>query len=917
MLALGPLSFASPLALGGLLVLPVLWWMLRAMPPAPQRVRFPALRFLAQLLASEETARRTPLWLMLLRMLLAALVILAAARPLIEPRTTLAASERVILVVDEGWAAAPGWAERQRLMTDLVKAAERQGQAVLVLPTARTEPPTPPLRPQAAARALETVRDMQPKPWPTDRGQAADALDARAADDASSPSVVYWLSDGVASGGDPVDRRFFEALEKRGPVTAFMPAPGALPMVLRLADDQRAASLSVTVSRAAAGRGVGPDMADLRLVADDNSPIGSRTATFEGDRTAVDVDIELPAEWLGRLGRITIEGQNHAAATFLVDDRWRRRAVGIITDDQGPDTSVLGQFYYLERALAPHADVRKGTVKELLRRDASMLIAVDAVLDPDARDRLLPWVEAGGVLLQFAGPRLARAPADGVTLLPVRLRQGDRAIGGAMSWGKPGTLAPFDAGGPFSGLAVPYDIVINRQVLAEPSIDLVDRTWVRLQDGTPLVTAQRRGEGWLVLVHTTANAEWSNLALSGLFVDMLRRLAALGRGNAPADRPSILAPVELLDGFGRLRPPPADARAIPRSAVAQGVQVTAGPQHPPGFYGRSDDKIALNLAPSIPDPKPIVLPDGVHIEGYGDSTDIDLRPWLLGLALLIAIADFAISIAIRGLLPTRPGGRWRLAGRAGAVFLAAGLAVPLGHALAGTLKDAPVPAASLTTRLAYVITGDGEVDRISQAGLHGLGVVVNRRTAAELGEPVGVDPSTDELAFYPLIYWPLLSTQPAITGDSARRLQAYVGHGGMIVFDTQGRATDAATLRSLARVLDLPPLVPVPADHVLGRAYYLLDAFPGRWTGEPVWVQRGGGDDHNDGVTSVVVGRNDWAGAWAVDDTLRPLFAVVPGGERQRELANRFGINLVMHVLTGNYKADQVHLPAILERLGR
>jgi hypothetical protein len=918
MFALGPLSFASPLALGGLLFLPVLWWLLRAMPPAPQRVRFPAIRFLAQLLSSEETARRTPLWLMLLRMLLAALVILAAARPLIEPRTTLAASERMIIVVDDGWAAAPAWAERQRLLIDLIKMAERQDQAVLVLPTARSEPPAPPLRPLAAASALDAVRDMQPKPWPTDRGQAADALEARAADDASTPSVVYWLSDGVASGSAPVDERFFAALEKRGPVTAFMPAPGALPMVLRLADDQRAASLSVTVSRAATG----PGSADLRLVAEDNAPIGRRAVSFEGDRNAADIDIDLPAEWLGRLGRIIIEGQNHAAATFLVDDRWRRRAVGIITDAQGPDTSVLGQFYYLERALAPHADVRKGTVGDLLRRDASMLIAVDQVLDPDTRERLLPWVEAGGVLLQFAGPRLARAPADEAPLLPVRLRQGDRAIGGAMSWGTPGTLAPFDANSPFDGLAVPDDILIHRQVLAEPSIDLVDRTWLRLQDGTPLVTAQRRGDGWLVLVHTTANAEWSNLALSGLFVDMLRRLAALGRGTAPADRPTLLPPVEILDAFGRLQPPSADARPIPASAGtpgapgAQAAQVIAGPRHPPGFYGRTDDKIALNLAPSIPDPVPVVLPDGVGVEGYGDALDIDLRPWLLGFALVIAVLDFAISIAIRGLLPALPGGRTRLAGRTRAVIFAAALAVPLGHASAETLRDAPVPAASLTTRLAYVITGDGEVDAISRAGLHGLGIAVNRRTAAELGEPVGVNPATDELAFYPLIYWPLQSAQPEITSDAARRLRDYVRNGGMIVFDTRGAAADAGTLRSLARALDLPPLVPVPPDHVLGRAYYLLHEFPGRWTGQPVWVQRGG-DDRNDGVTAVVVGRNDWAGAWAVDDTQRPLFAVVPGGERQRELAQRFGINLVMHVLTGNYKADQVHLPAILERLGR
>jgi hypothetical protein len=74
----------------------------------------------------------------------------------------------------------------------------------------------------------------------------------------------------------------------------------------------------------------------------------------------------------------------------------------------------------------------------------------------------------------------------------------------------------------------------------------------------------------------------------------------------------------------------------------------------------------------------------------------------------------------------------------------------------------------------------------------------------------------------------------------------------------------------------------------------------------------------NDGVTPVIIGGNDWAAAWAVDGTGAALYPVGRGlaGQDQRELAYRFGINVVMHVLTGNYKSDQVHVPALLERLG-
>ena len=159
------------------------------------------------------------------------------------------------------------------------------------------------------------------------------------------------------------------------------------------------------------------------------------------------------------------------------------------------------------------------------------------------------WIEAGGLLLRFAGPHLAEQDDR---LLPVRLRRGGRTIGGALSWEQPAKLAPFDAASPFAGLAIPPDVTVSRQVLAEPDIDLAGKTWARLADGTPLVTAEQQGKGWIVLVHTTANAEWSNLALSGLFVEMLRRIVATSEGVAAAGE-ADLPPLETLDGLGRLQ----------------------------------------------------------------------------------------------------------------------------------------------------------------------------------------------------------------------------------------------------------------------------------------------------------------------------------------------------------------------------
>src|ERR1700738_1402748 len=102
MLALGSLAFVSPWLLLALAALPIIWWLLRVTPPAPRRLPFPAIRLLLGLVPREETPARTPLWLILLRTVLAALVILAVAHPLLNPESRLAGSGPVALVLDHG-----------------------------------------------------------------------------------------------------------------------------------------------------------------------------------------------------------------------------------------------------------------------------------------------------------------------------------------------------------------------------------------------------------------------------------------------------------------------------------------------------------------------------------------------------------------------------------------------------------------------------------------------------------------------------------------------------------------------------------------------------------------------------------------------------------------------------------------------
>jgi hypothetical protein len=888
--------FAAPWVLLALTALPLLWWLLRITPPAPRSEVFPAIRLLLGLAAVEETPARTPWWLLALRMAAAGLIIVGLARPILDAGAGLAGSGPLLLVVDDGWASAADWGPRMQAADGVLDQAERAGRRVALLATAADAsgdaPAASVVMPVAEARAR--LAALRPKPWPVDRALAAAAL-RRWGERGSAVYLADGLTDGAGWDG------LAQALGAVGPVVelrdAVAPARLLLPpkaeadrLVVRLAQVPRAVADRAAVL---AQSGDGRSLARVEL-------------QFAPGQGVAEAALKLPPELRNRLTRLVLAGPASAGGVALLDERWRRRPVGLLAGDETvADIPLSGPLYYIKRALAPYAELREGSLTQLLSRQLSVLVLADRVVaaGPE-QDAIEKWVEQGGLLLRFAGPRLAEHP-DG--LLPVTLLGGDRQLGGAMSWSKPAELAPFAAESPFAGLAVPAEVKVHQQVLARPDAQLAGHTWARLSDGTPLVTEAVRGAGRIVLFHVTANADWSDLPLSGLFVQMLRRMVDLSVGVSGAEDASgvKLAPVETLDGFGQPGAPPPVAGALTAAELARALP---SPRHPPGLYGPESGRRVLNLATHLGVPVAAAEIGGARQERLGAAAPERAQaPWLIAAALALLAVDLLVSLRLRGLFRAS---------------IAAGMVLMLGMGGAQAALN-PDTNPALVTRLAYLVTGDARLDGISKAGLEGLSEQVNQRTNAVLAAPAPVVPGEDDLSFYPLIYWPISADQPAQSGAAVAALNDYMAHGGIIVIDTrnggsgEGFAAGAdAALPRIAAGLAIPPLAPLTPQHVLAHSFYLLQDFPGRYTGATVWVQRDQ-DRSNDSVSPVIIGGHDWAAAWAVDADGRNPYATIPGGARQRVIAYRFGVNLVMYALTGNYKGDQVHVPAILERLGQ
>jgi hypothetical protein len=936
-----PLGFAQPLVLLGLLSLPALWWLLRLMPPRPRRISFPPTRLLFDIAPREETPARTPWWLTLLRLTLAALVIIAAAGPQWNPPLeTATGAAPIALLVDDGWTAAAAWNARMRTAEDLISRAEADNRGVAVVPLSE---PGRDISLETPGAARVRLRQIKPKPHGVER---ADVLPQITRFLSAAPSVeIVWLSDGVDLGRA---KEFVEGLARAAdqrPVTVV--DGGVRPAYALAAADNAAGALSVKVLRAAGGS---IDNGVVRALDLKGLPLGEARFAFAADDRETEARVDLPVEIRNDIARLEIAGERSAGAVQLLDKRWRRRTVGVVSGATA-DTAqpLLDSTYYLSRALNPFADVRLAegvsptdAVARFLDQNLPLLILADVgTVAGEARERLTKWIDNGGVLVRFAGPRLAAADDD---LVPVKLRRGGRILGGSLSWDKPEPLTGFSHDSPFNGMAVPNDVTVTRQVLAEPDSELNDHTWATLGDGTPLVTAAKRGKGMIVLFHVTADTRWSDLPLSGAFVDMLKRLVGLAGSTTvaaetgaavPATTRDAVPPTRVLDGFGAFEPPPSTARPVP-----SGFNRRATADHPPGFYGPPEGLLAVNTL--LPADRPAAIdfaPLHARLEPYRISEPRDLRaPTLLAAFALLAIdalVVFSLAGGVQRLLPRR-----RVAA---SLLLVAGLAaaatlVPSLPGRADPVADDFAMKSTLETRLAYVVTGDSEVDGISKAGLQGLTMFLAQRTALEAGEPIGLDIGRDELAFFPLIYWPIVPGAPRPSAEALARIDAYMKQGGTVLFDTrdalmappgpggEARSPGMVELRSILSSLDIPELEPVPRDHVLTKTFFLLRDFPGRYSTGQLWVEAlpAEGEEEQsrparagDGVSSIIITSNDLAGAWALRPDGQPMLPVVPGDPRQREFAFRAGVNIVMYTLTGNYKADQVHIPALLERLGQ
>ena len=973
---IGAFLIHAPWALLAVALLPVLWWLIRFLPPPPRRVWFPPLTLLEGLRSATRARIHPNHWLLLLRMLICVLILAAMADVfyLRDLAAHLGRESVRLIVIDNGWSSATGWQERIEALERLLDEAERDQRNVLLLASAEDIDEMS-FDPASAATVHLLANELEPRPWKSDRNALAQRLNSLVDD--FSPEWLdgiepIWIDDGIeekrGAGGAEALASTLLRLGESGVAPRRLShtySDGNALLALRPSmpsEDADAFLLSLGVTQR--------DITEkINITVDAFDSNGKRVAREEvkldSNARETPLHFDLPLLSSSKIAQIAVQGQASAATVLLQGSSTHRLPVALL--DSNPSQSERPYFsglYYLRRALAPFAQPRTASIAsrgsdsspiEQLLEEAPAIVILDDVarMTPPERRILTDWVERGGILIRFAGTNTAQAQTSDDTdeLLPVRLRSDERVLGGTLSWDAPRRLGQFEEDSPFYGLDVPDEVTVSRQILSLPDSTGIGQeraqVWAKLSDGSPLVSARPKGRGLLVFFHVTAAPNWSNLPLSGLYVDMFRRILRLSPGPiAPAQTSSdsslatrstdaanreSLRPFLTLDGFGVLGAPPVSARAFETDEL-NFIQASA--QHPPGFYGNAGALEAVNV---LGENDRIIALENAGSNALGsipalpllERGALSLTPYLLWIAFVLLLLDSAI--ALRSLRPAFA------PVRAASVVVMLAMATPAfaqSTSNNNNVAPIPVPEALRSFTLAYVKTGNTQVDNMSRDGLRGLAQELQKRTTvysdipegARPPDPIGVNIERDELSYFPLLYWPVTPEQSTLSTRGRVKLAEYLRFGGMVLFDTrdrhlgtsslQGGATEGeSALRRLLEGIDVPPLMPASSAHALGKSFYLLDEFPGRYAGGRVWVAASEGESGSRNVSPVVIGGHDWAAAWAINAFDRPMVLPLPGRERQREIARRFGVNLVLYALTGNYKQDQVHLPILLERL--
>ncbi len=892
------IGFANFYALFGLLLTPIIWIIVKAFPPKPKSYNFSSFFLLEKIDYDAPKNQKTPLWLVVFRIFFFILIVLFFSKPFLKNNNSFGDKkyEKYLIVVDTGWSMAKDWNKYKELVQEISQEAEKNKKKILFFHSK--------LNSYKDVKTFETnyafrnyLENLYPLPLQFKEG----SLDKLIQDESLfKNSKIFIISSKFDFHNFNSYYKKF-SLIKNNSNNYYYISPLDTILIIN--------SLKVTKDKIICevlrlGENNLEQKFFLNIKTVNNEIVYKNKHIMKENENKKIINLSFPTEVFNQIKSIRIVGQNHAGAIYYFDDFSKKKNIAILNDNEFyKESPLLSPVYYIKKSLEAKHNIKIEKIDNIIKQKFSTIIIPETVIIPNEYNKKLnEWLLEGGTLIRFSGERLVEEksnflPSQG-TYSKIRNIEGQLTINNNLF------ISDFEKDSIFTGLQIPKDITINKQLIFDSYPKQIN-VLAKLNDNTPLVSMKKLGEGKIILFHIGANNNWSNLPISSLFPDMINRVLLFSKNYNSSDLKNLTLNKEM-DGFGNLVLP---KKIITFDSFDKLKTLKPSTNNPPGKYENNQISIALNLSTNINQQQSEKVYTNI-LSNYSFKNTKDLSSIILKIILTMFILDILLTIMIKNNVNFSK------------IFAKRNNLILIILFFLTLIKLDSVSANE--TFLAYIKIENTKINNISENGLETIRNLLTTRTSINPKGVIGLDIKSDHIYRYPFIYWPLTKNLLSIKKPEIIKIKNYLNNGGIFFFDIIGFSRKNLNLkekkfqeiRNFLNAIGANELSIIPEGHTLTKSFYLLNKFPGKWDNRILFVENSN-LQYKDGVSSVILGFNDWAKAWAVDNNNLPLFPVVPGGERQRELSYRFGINIAMYALTGNYKSDQIHSKSILKRLSK
>ena len=908
-MSINNIAFTYPFALLLLLFSPVIWKILKSKPLTVELKKFPAISLISKIKSVDNTFENNSLLIIILRFLIFILLVIALSKPYFRNVAKNNELQQVLLIVDDSWESGISWYSKIEKIKGLLDSNSLENISYSLVTSSKVnEEKFKFLKNKNSSEILAFINSIKPNSWNSDFSELFKFLEPNL----KNFERIFWFTESLIS----ESKKSFFLKIKDNNLKIIETSNKDLPPLIFLKEQEIKGNYNFEIyDFSNFYKNVVIDCYDIkdRLILRKNVK-GSDKSNANWNIT--EVTLEISKEFDDSIIYFHFNNLMSSTAKIIKTNISGQKKIGIIQPNYSKKMREFSRAnFYIENAMKSNHDISIGSASDLISRKISLMFSDDSDSSIISEEKkIIDWIENGGTFVKFGGDKF----------LNTINKKLDKRFFGAfepesdpinldheLSFRKDLSIKKFKKGSLFYGLVVPEKIKINKYIELKKDLEFKNfQHLAYLENGAPLITEFEIGKGKLVFFHIPANTNWSTLPFSILFVNILEKLNLYSKGVKKNSNNQIFKPFKILDGLGGFEDPSLNTMNL-NSKDLKDNTYPLNYQNPPGIYKNKSDVYGLNIPNYLKDKKySFSFPDEYLINEFDKFEVKNLRKNIIFCILFLFLLETLLTLQNRDIFKIK-------LFRSSTKFL--GLILIITTVLTFKVQSADEVINKVnTTKLAYVKTGNKVVDEISKNGILSISEYITSKTSVILGAPDEIDLNEDDIFFYPILYFPFINSKEKVSEKKIRKIQNFINNGGILIFDCKNNFEKLFIDDCLDDILlsfkdlDITNPIKLQNDNTLSKSFYLLKEFPGR-RNQDVFISFNNQINNNE-VVSVIFGINDWSGSWAKSKNGFEL-PILSENEEQRTLSFRFGVNMIIYSLTGNYKSDQVHVPEILKRM--